>query len=104
MAVCNTVAMPEISVRAQWLLDPTDIPVPANQCLVQIAGQSAYVNFGHINPPTVDEPDVTEFTQEMVEGRTFPVVPVARVQMPLSMLLDLRAKIDSALAAAGVTS
>jgi len=104
MAVCNTVAMTEISVRAQWLLDAADIPVPANQCLVQIAGPTAYVIFGHINPPTIDDPDVTEFKQEMLEGRVFPVIPVARVQMPVSLLMELREKIDGAIAAAQVKS
>ena len=91
--------MPDLSIQAQWLINDTDVPSPANQTLVQLGNGAAYISFGHINPPSFQAPPGTLLTQEMVEGRTFPVVPVARVQMPISVLSELRDKIDQMLAA-----
>jgi hypothetical protein len=90
--------MAEINLQAQWLLNDTDVPAPANQTLIQIGNGTAYLAFGHINPPTLEGPPDTQVTQEMLEGRTFPVVVVARVQMPIAQLIEMREKIDQTLA------
>lgn len=70
-----------------------------NQTLVQLGNGSAYLLVGHLNPPLVEATGGgTELTQEMVEGKIFPIVPVSRVQMSLDTLVELRGKIDEVLA------
>ncbi len=89
--------MAEINVQATWLLDDTNVPVAANQTLVQVGNGAAYLTFGHINPPIVDGPPGAELTQDMVKDKVFPVVPVARVQVSIPLLEELRDKITNVL-------
>jgi len=86
----------QITVQAQWVLNPNDLPATANQILVQpsaplASGKSdgAYVTVGHLNPPMVNGmpgPITPDMTADMV----FPVVPVARFLVSRERLADFR--------------
>jgi len=86
----------QITVQAQWILDPSDLPATANQILVQpsaplASGKSdgAYVTVGHLNPPMVGGAP-GPISPEMAAGIVFPVVPVARFLVSRERLADFR--------------
>lgn len=106
MTICHTHGMSNVSgaeastgqitVQAQWILNPSDLPATANQILIQPSAplasgktDGAYVTVGHLNPPMVDGTP-GPINPEMAADMVFPVVPVARFLVSRERLADFR--------------
>ncbi len=81
------------------MLDPSSIPVPANQIIIQVGdAESVYLTFGHVNPPVFDGIESGAApTPEMLSSLTLAVIPVSQILLPFSKLVELREKIDGIL-------
>ncbi|TAJ49656.1 MAG: hypothetical protein EPO52_01470 [Herbiconiux sp.] len=93
-----------VQINAQWMLDPTVVPVFANQIFVQQgaptstgAANDVYLNLGHLNPPLFPS-EITDEVRQQFEGTLLPVVPVARVVMSRERVVDLHAALGDYLA------
>jgi len=86
----------QVTIQAQWVLNPADVPPTANQILLQPSAplasgkvDGAYVTIGHLNPPMVNGAP-GQLTTEMASSTVFPVTPVARFLVSRERLADFR--------------
>lgn len=86
----------QVTIQAQWILNPADLPATANQILLQPSAplasgkvDGAYVTIGHLNPPMVNGTP-GQLTTELAASTIFPVTPVARFLVSRERLVDFR--------------
>jgi len=92
-------------IKAQWVVDPTSVPAPVNQFLVQLGSDlsnepnEVVLTLGYLNPPLVNVDGSQEEITAAMAASVFPVLPAARVTMSRNRLIELHSKITEVLAA-----
>jgi len=95
-----------MNLRAKWILNPEDQPQFANLLMPQVGipgmmtgvPETAYLNFGHMNPVIFDlDPGQIPSATQVAE-HVAPVMPVARVAMSIDKLREFSFQIQQMLA------
>jgi hypothetical protein len=93
-----------VSIQAQWVLNPGEIPAVFNQILIQPGSTIAdkldgcYLTFGHVAPPVIPDGLSQEQLEDYSRVNVLPVTPVGRYFVTLDRLTELRDTIDDFLA------
>lgn len=89
-------------VQTVWNLNPSSVPMPVNQILIQGGGQlmngvdsnEYFLTLGHVNPPAILPGSDGTIPTEALQGVVLPITPVGQFTITRERLQEFRAVLD----------